>query len=63
MADKTRSRRQWGTVITRHTTKKQIITYQARYVNPLDHSKKVSRTFGPTTSPKHTSDLTRNTTT
>jgi integrase len=47
MADKTRSRRQWGTVITRRDEEGQIITYQARYVNPLDHSKKVSRNFGP----------------
>ena len=47
MADKTRSRRQWGTVITRRNEEGQIITYQARYVNPLDHSKKVSRNFGP----------------
>lgn len=47
MADKKRSRRQWGTVITRRDEEGQIITYQARYVNPLDHSKKVSRNFGP----------------
>lgn len=46
MADKTRSRRQWGTVITRRDEEGQIITYQARYINPLDRSKKVSRNFG-----------------
>ncbi len=28
MADKTRSRRQWGTVITRRDEEGQIITYQ-----------------------------------
>lgn len=39
-------RRRWGTIIERKDTDGRIISYQARYVNPIDPTKKVTRNFG-----------------
>lgn len=38
---------QFGTVIARHDKYGRITAWQARYVNPKDHSKKVQRNFKP----------------
>ena len=42
----TRKRRKWGSVIVRKDANGKPTSLQARYVNPLDPSKKVSRNFG-----------------
>ena len=41
-----RKRRKWGSVIVRRDTDGNPISFQARYVNPLDPPKKVGRNFG-----------------
>lgn len=38
--------RRWGSVIVRKNADGNPASLQARYVNPLDPSKKVSRNFG-----------------
>lgn len=39
-------KRKWGSVIVRKDAKGKPVSLQARYVNPLDHTKKVGRNFG-----------------
>ena len=39
--------RRWGTVIKRKDDDGNIIAYVARYVNPLDKSKKIGKQFKP----------------
>ncbi len=41
-----RKRRKWGSVIVRKDADGNPTSFQARYVNPLDPSKKVGRNFG-----------------
>nr|WP_232779318.1 hypothetical protein [Bifidobacterium longum] len=41
-----RKRRKWGSVIVRRDADGNPTSFQARYVNPLDPSKKVGRNFG-----------------
>lgn len=43
---RTRKRRRWGSVIVRKDADGNPTSFQARYVNPLDPSKKVGRNFG-----------------
>ncbi|WP_034252232.1 site-specific integrase [Bifidobacterium crudilactis] len=47
MARRREQRNDWGTILTRKNARGEVTAYQARYVHPLDASKRVQRNFKP----------------